>query len=251
MSTTELTIFEGAKASIEPKRMDYQVIVAGRPPITLKRGRDFDKIKGTKSVSLLKAGAEQIIAAYGLLQHYTLESKIEDISDNNPFFYYMFRCDLCKIGADGKEYVFTSGYGSANTKEKRNGFNSAYDAANSSAKMACKRAMVAAAINIAGLSGAFTQDIEDENFVNKGYDEIKLTADDNAPVTAKQIKRLYAIGNEAGKNVQDIKTLLAARGYTSTKDIKQSEYDELCKLVGGENVKGQEENADTKKDTGN
>lgn len=238
MSTTELAvIFEGQQAVVETKRLDYVITVAGRPPITLKRGVDFDKIKGTKSVSLLKAGAERVIAAYGLLQHYTLESKIENISDNNPFFYYMFRCDLCKIGADGKEYVFTSGYGSANTKEKRNGFNSAYDAANSSAKMACKRAMVAAAINIAGLSGAFTQDIDDENFVTKNFEEIKQTADDNAPITTKQVKRLFAIGNEAGRNVEQIKQILASKGYTSTKDIKQAQYDEICRLVGKEDGK--------------
>lgn len=231
--SNEITIIEGTQAIVATKRMNYEITVPGRPPIELKRGVDFDKVGKAKSVSLLKPGAERIIAAYGLMQRYHIESKIEQ-TEPEPFFFYSVRCDLAKLNVqNGQEYVFTSGYGSANTKEKRNGFNGAYDAANSTLKMACKRAMVAAAINIAGLSGAFTQDIEDENFVTKNFEEIKATSDDNAPITSKQIKRLYAIGNEAGKTVEELKQFLASKGYTSSKDIKQKDYDEVCKLVGG------------------
>ena len=95
-----------------------------------------------------------------------------------------------------------------------------------------RAALVAAALSLGGLSKMFYADLEDENFVTKNYDEIKQTADNDAPVTTKQIKRLYAIGNEAGRNVEEIKQLLASKGYTSTKDIKQKDYDEVCKLVG-------------------
>ena len=66
------------------------------------------------------------------------------------------------INAKPEEIIFTSGYGSANTREKRNGFNGAFDSANSTLKMAQKRALVSAAISICGGSDLFTQDIEDE-----------------------------------------------------------------------------------------
>lgn len=197
----------------------------------LKRDVDFGVIPKTKKPSLYKAGAEKICFAYGLMQRYYIESKIEQ-TDPEPFFFYTVRCDLVKLNMqNGQEYVFTSGYGSANTKEKRNGFNGAYDAANSTLKMAVKRSLVSAAIAVCGGSDLFTMDIEDEA-VTKNFEEIKQTSDDEAPITTKQIKRLYAIGNEAGRTVEDIKTFLAAKGYTSTKDIKQKNYDEVCKLVG-------------------
>ena len=228
----EITIlYEGKQAVVEAKRMNYEVTAPNGQKAILKRDVDFGVVPKTKKPSLYKAGAEKICFAYGLMQRYHIESKIEQ-TDPEPFFFYTVRCDLIKLNMqNGQEYVFTSGYGSANTKEKRNGFNGAYDAANSSLKMAAKRALTAAAISVCGGSDLFTMDIEDEA-VTKNFEEIKQTSDDEAPITTKQIKRLYAIGNEAGRTVEDIKTFLAAKGYTSTKDIKQKNYDEVCKLVG-------------------
>lgn len=229
--SNELTLYEGQKAIVAPKRMNYEISVPGGVPQTLKRDVDFGVIPKTKRPSLYKSGAEKIAFAYGLMQRYHIESRVEE-TEPEPFFFYVVRCDLVKLLPTGQEIIFTSGYGSANTKEKRNGFNGAFDSANSSLKMAQKRALVSAAISICGGSDLFTQDIEDESFVEKNYAEIKQTTDDEAPVTSKQIKRLYAIGAEAGRNVEQIKQLLSAKGYTSTKDIKQKDYDEVCKLVG-------------------
>lgn len=227
----EIELYEGQKAIVEAKRMNYAITVPGGGSAILKREVDFGVIPKTKRPSLYKSGAEKIAFAYGLMQRYHIESRVEE-TEPEPFFFYVVRCDLVKLLPTGQEIIFTSGYGSANTKEKRNGFNGAFDSANSSLKMAQKRALVSAAISICGGSDLFTQDIEDESFVEKNYAEIKQTTDDEAPVTSKQIKRLYAIGAEAGRNVEQIKQLLSAKGYTSTKDIKQKDYDEVCKLVG-------------------
>lgn len=228
--SNELTLYEGQKAIVAPKRMNYEISVPGGAPQTLKRDVDFGVIPKTKKPSLYKSGAEKICFAYGLMQRYYIESKIEQ-TEPSPFFFYTVRCDLVKLLPTGQEIVFTSSYGSANTSEKRNGFNGAYDAANSTLKMAQKRALTSAAISICGGSDLFTMDIEDETTM-KNYEEIKATSDDESPITTKQIKRLYAIGNEAGRTVDDIKTFLASKGYTSSKDIKQKDYDEVCKLVG-------------------
>ena len=228
--SNELTLYEGQKAIVAPKRMNYEISVPGGVPQTLKRDVDFGVIPKTKKPSLYKSGAEKICFAYGLMQRYHIESKIEQ-TEPSPFFFYTVRCDLVKLLPTGQEIVFTSSYGSANTSEKRNGFNGAYDAANSTLKMAQKRALTSAAISICGGSDLFTMDIEDETTM-KNYEEIKATSNDESPIITKQIKRLYAIGNEAGRTVDDIKTFLASKGYTSSKDIKQKDYDEVCKLVG-------------------
>lgn len=229
--SNEITVYEGQKALVNAKRMNYEISVPGGTPAVLKRDVDFGVIKGTKKPSLYKPGAEKICFAYGLMQRYSIESKVEDIG-SDPMFYYLVRCDLVKMLPTGQEIVFTSGYGSANTKEKRNGFNGAYDAANGTLKMAQKRALVGAAISICGGSDLFTQDIEDETFMIRNFEEIKKTAKDDAPITAKQRQRIFAIGNDAGKNTEAVKQILASKGFTKTEDIRQKDYDEICKLVG-------------------
>ena len=53
----------------------------------------------------------------------------------------------------------------------------------------------------------------------------------DSPVSTAQIKRLYAIGGEAGLNAAEVKQILAANGYTSTKQILQKDYDKICELI--------------------
>ena len=95
-------------------------------------------IPGTKSPSLYKAGAEKICLAYGLIPHISMESKIEEWQKGEKgeqlfFGLYTMKCELHKIGNNGTDYVIASGYGSANTFEKRNGWNKGRpDAINSS-----------------------------------------------------------------------------------------------------------------------
>ena len=233
----EITIYEGSKALIKASGMNYKLTspLTGTA-ITLERDIDFGVVPKTKKPSLYKAGAEKVIAAYGLLQHYTIESKIEHFPDpdkekDEPFFFYAVRCDLVRVSSDGKEYVFTSGIGSANTKERRNGFNGAYDSANTTIRMAQKRAMVAAAVNISGASSAFTMDMEDQDFVEGGYKQIASTQDPNSRITTAQVKRMFAIANNAGVNANKAKERLAILGYTKATEITQSVYDDICEKV--------------------
>lgn len=232
MSETALTTIN-ATASIaiaKPHGKHYDILCAG-VPTQLKRDVDFGVIPKTKTPSLYKSGAEKICMAYGLLQHYEIESKIEQFDGKAPFFYYLVKCSLIKIH-NGTEYVFTSAYGSANTAEKRNGFNSPADAANGTIKMAQKRALVAAALSISGLSDAFTQDMENETFMQNA--KVLVDSDNpDSPVTAQQIKRLYALGADAGLNAAEVKQKLAAQGITSTKQILQKDYNAVCDLISG------------------
>lgn len=233
----ELEILQRADAIVETRRTNYVIISpfvnadGSKNEVTLKRDVDFGVIPKTPRPTLFKSGAEALCKAYGVFARYERKNAIEQI-DPEPFFYYSYECKLVKIAANGTEYVLANGYGNANTKEGSNGFNSAFNAANNAEKKAQKRALVAAALSLGGLSSMFYADLDDTAFINKNYEEIKQTADDEAPVTTKQIKRLFAIGNEAGRTVEEVKQLLTAKGYSSTKDIRQREYDEVCKLVG-------------------
>ena len=169
------------------------------------------------------------------MQQYHIESKIEQFDGKAPFVYYVVRCDLVKV-YDGVQYVLSCAYGSANTSEKRNGFNSAFDSANNALKMAQKRALVSAALAISGLSDAFTQDMENEEFMTKAKDLVETDKED-APVTNAQIKRLYAIGADAGLMANEVKQKLAAEGITSTRQILQKDYNriiDLIKAAGGD-----------------
>lgn len=224
-------------ATIETRRMNYAIMSPFANPdgtrneVILRRGVDFDVIPKTTRPTLLKSGAERVCQAYGVFARYKRVSAIEEITPE-PFFYYSYECDLIKIAPDGTEYILANGYGNSNSKESSNGFNSAFNAANKCEKQAQKRALVAAALSLGSLSSMFYADLDDTSFVNKNYEELKQTADDKAPLTAKQIKRLYAIGAEAGRNAEQLKQFLASKGFTSTKDITQAQYDEVCKLVG-------------------
>lgn len=220
-------------ALVESKGKNYIVHCGNGASAVLKRDVDFAKVPKAKSPSLLKSGAEKICMGYGLLQQYSIESKIERFDGANPFAMYVVRCDLVKV-YNGMQYVFSCAYGSANTGEKRNGFNSAYDSANSALKMAQKRALVSAAIAISGLSDAFTQDMENETFMEKAKDLVN-SDDPNTPVTTAQIRRLYAVGADAGLTANEVKQKLAAEGITSTKQILQKDYNGIIDMIKGTN----------------
>ena len=215
--------------AVTPRGKNYMVDAGtGLPPVQLKRDTDFGVIPGTKKPSLYKAGAEKIATQYGLCQRYSIESKIEQADGKTILFYYLVRCDLVKI-IEGREYTIVSAYGSANTDEKRNGFNAAWDAANGTIKMAQKRALVGAVIALCSGSGMFAQDMEDETFMKNAQSILKN--DPEAPITSKQITRLYAIAGEAGLSTPEDKQRIIAMGYASTKDIKQADYDKVCQKM--------------------
>ncbi len=222
----EVQIYEAQNVVVQSKRGGYQITADGAVA-DLKRDVDFGVIPGTKKPSLYKAGAEKIARACGMLQHYTIETKIED--PEKPLFFYLVKCELCKVSNTGQEYVFYTGYGSANTAERRNGRNGAFDAANATLKMAVKRSLTSAVIAMGALSDLFTMDLENEDFMS-GYSKIANTQDPESTISAPQIKRLFAIANDAGYNAKQAKEVLAKNGVMDTKLIKQKDYDAVCKL---------------------
>lgn len=228
---TDAAIWTGA--IVEPTRGNYKVTApnTGRSCV-LKRDEDFQKLPKMKKPVMLKPAFYKIMQAYNVYALTNVRPIIERADESNPLFCYAATTELFGLLPDGTKVVVANGHGAASTGERRNGFASAHDTLNTAIKFAEKRSLSDAVINLTGLSNIFFQDMDSDDFVNTNYEEIKQTASDDAPITAKQIKRLYAIGNEAGRNVNDVKNLLIAKGYASTKDIKQKDYDAVCAMVG-------------------
>ncbi len=209
----------------KPKSVNYMIPIAEGVAMELERGNDFGVIPGTKKPSLYKAGAEKICMSLGLSQQYELVSHIED--PENGFFSYTVRCALVKI-VNGQEYTIVSSYGSANTREKRCGTQSAFDGMNSALKMAQKRALVGAAIVVGGLSNLFSQDIESEDYLSEG---MSAYGTGKGTVTPAQIKMFYTVSSRAGLTKSDAKAFLKAHNYNSAKEILQSDFESLLEAL--------------------
>jgi hypothetical protein len=200
---------------------NYRLGICDRQ-LELCRDVDFGVIPGTKTPSLLKPGAEKIIWNYGLESRYELEKAIEDYEAG--FFFYRFRCELWKNGVH-----ITDGYGSSNSRERKNGSASGFDVANTALKIAKKRALVDAAILVGQLSGMFTQDIENEVFTSKA--DAYAVKDPNAKISSAQRTFFYAVASSNGYTKTEAKDFLAKHGYKSAADITVGALDGLCEAL--------------------
>lgn len=227
MANNAIQLYNGGTLVTSGK--NYELLMPGGGSVGLRRDAHFGKPNAKlKQPVLYKAGAEHIRIQYGVFDRYELLTKIEDY--DNGFFMYAFKCALVKFNpADGKEYVVTEGYGSANSRESSGGMASGFDLANQRLKIAEKRAMVDAVIKLAGLSAAFTQDMDNDDFINQATEIVKEKPDD--PISAKQVKRLYAIAASAGLTQEQAKAVIKAKGFASTKQIKIKDYEDVCKAI--------------------
>ena len=198
----------------------------------LIRNTDFGVVPKTKKPSLYKAGAEKVIMAYGLMCRYSVESKMEVVSDKQAMFGYVFKCSLYKgfTKPDGtyQEVEYSNGYGAANTSEKRNGYNSAYDSLNSTIKMAQKRAMVQAALSVACLSAMFSQDMEDETGVTMAEMIDQKPTD---IINSQQRTRMGNVAANAGMTTQQFGKWLSAEGYPKSSQITVKQFDEIIEKL--------------------
>lgn len=230
--SNELTTYEQTQALAETNKLNYLVTIPtnGRK-IELRRGIDFQKIDKFKQPTLTKAGCLRIAKeGYGLCVEPIIEYAIETL-EPHPYFFYRARVNLYTFTANGDKVIVSSGVGSANTSESRNGSKSASDAANTALKFAEKRATSDAVINLTGLSNIFVQDLDADDFVEGNMKKMNATAKDEDFINSKQVKRLFAIAYDNGLNVEQVKNFITANGYSSTKEIKQKDYDKLIKKL--------------------
>lgn len=155
----------------------------------LLAGIDYGVIPNCKKPTLLKSGAEKILNYLGLIARTEITNRVEDY--NVGFFCYESKVYLI----DYNGVVKGEGIGLANTKESKYAKNNAFSVQNVVLKMAKKRALVDATLNVGNLSARFTQDVEDmnlepENPGGKNPDELKPAAKPPRPATKKQIQYL-------------------------------------------------------------
>ena len=149
-------------------------------------------------------------------------------SDGKPWMNYEVRCSLF-----ASDVRICDGVGAANTHEKSSGFASDYDMSNKAFKVAKKRALVDAIITVTGLGGMFKHDLEDDD-LEKDSKEIVEAAKPDDPITSKQMTRLYAIAGQHGRTRDEAKQIIIAAGYTSSREIKQKDYDKICDMMAKE-----------------
>lgn len=214
---TSVVAYEVNKPHIAPYRNNY-VVEFGNKKFTLKRDVDFGKVPKAKTPSLWKAGAEKILMGFGIYYDVVLNDSHKDFT--NGIFYYEF----VARAFDMEGRIVRTGVGCCTTQESSFGSANGYNSANSAMKKAKKRAIVDLALTLGSLSDMFTQDMDDDNNEARSTQILK---DDDA-ITPKQKKRLFAIAATNEITAEKAKTLLATWGFTSTNDIKQKDYDEIC-----------------------
>ena len=225
MENNEITLYNAPKTEIKAYRNDYNVTI-GNNQFVLKRNIDFGMItkKDGTAIStkptLFKSGAHRILTAFGL-------TYITEVIDSHKDFTHGFFYYECCTSAYFNGQKVRTGLGCANTNESANGNANGYNTANSMLKKAEKRSEVDLAIKLADASSWFTADLEDMDNDKRAS---QLMHDDD-PITAKQVKRIFAIAGANEITIEKAKELLTSWGFASTKDIKQCQYDEVCEKL--------------------
>ena len=180
-----LTVEEAKSFDDEMNRFIDTVLIAGV---------DYGIIPNCKKPTLLKSGAEKILNYLGLIARTEISNRVEDY--NIGFFSYEAKVYLI----DYNGVVKGEGIGITNTREGKYAKSSGYAVQNTVLKMAKKRALVDAALNVGNLSARFTQDVEDmniepDNVGGKNPEELKKDSKPKAdrPVTQKQLKYLETL----------------------------------------------------------
>ena len=180
-----LTVEEAKTFDDEMNRFIDTVLIAGV---------DYGVIPHCNKPTLLKSGAEKILNYLGLIARTEISNRVEDY--NVGFFSYEAKVYLI----DYNGVVKGEGIGITNTREGKYAKSNGYAVQNTVLKMAKKRALVDAALNVGNLSARFTQDVEDmniepDNVGGKNPDELRQNNKPKAdrPVTQKQIKYLETL----------------------------------------------------------
>lgn len=176
------------EAAIERLSQIKQMIANG----TLIEKEDYGKIPGGNKPTLLKPGAQKLMAAFNLA------SAVRDVKRESR---------LVETGNTSKEVVSYQvivslqnklsgmpegeGVGSCNSGERKYAKNSAADVDNTILKMARKRALVDAVLDATGAGSLFTQDIEDMDLEAPRQSTPQRPPQASAPaVPADEIRRV-------------------------------------------------------------
>jgi len=184
-----LTVEESVEFSANMSKFIDSVLIAGV---------DYGVIPHCSKPTLLKPGAEKIMNYLGLIARVEVSNRVEDYA-NDGFF-----CYTCKVSLiDYNGVIKGEGLGICNSKEPKYAKNSGFSVQNTIQKMAKKRALVDAVLNVACLSARFTQDMEDQNLEpnqsnGKGFANQPQQPRTDKPASQKQMAYLEKLMSDCG-----------------------------------------------------
>lgn len=219
-----LTVEEAKSFDDEMNRFIDTVLIAGV---------DYGIIPNCKKPTLLKSGAEKILNYLGLIARTEVTNRVEDY--NVGFFSYEIKVYLI----DYNGVVKGEGIGITNTREGKYAKTNGYAVQNTVLKMAKKRALVDAALNVGNLSARFTQDVEDMNIEpdgagGKNPEELKKPKSEK-PATKKQLEYLQKLMQQHNNTPETmnkyVKQAYGVDDYTKITGVQASELIEKYKAT--------------------
>jgi hypothetical protein len=217
------------KPSNPKELIEYHESVSQLIREALVEGTDYGKIPGTEKNTLLKAGAERLCLAFGVIQKYTiLSSEVDHDRQNNwekdswnkwkkakehregkslGLYRYVVQCEL--LSRSTGDLLGTQA-ASCSTMEAKY-VEKPRDHENTTLKMAQKRALVGATMNAFGLSDRFTQDAEDIDIDNGDRTE-KSSSQPPKNVDKEETISLYNRAMQAGVSVSEWSSMLKEVG---------------------------------------
>lgn len=225
-SIRRLTVDEAKESDDEMSRFIDEVLVSGV---------DYGIVPHTSKPTLLKPGAEKILNFLGLIARTEVANRIEDIGAG----YFAYECKVYVIDRDG--VVRGEGVGITNSKEGKYAKSTGFAVQNTILKMAKKRALVDATLNVGAISGRFTQDVEDMNIepdapVGKNPEEFRTQPKAPRPATKKQIEYLEKLMAQHNTSVAGmnkyVKQYYGVDDYRKITGIQASELIEKYKSLG-------------------
>jgi hypothetical protein len=179
---------------------------------------DYGFISGYGKPTLLKSGAEKICNFYRLIPKVEVMNRVDDY--HLPFF-----CREVKITLldSSNTTVRAEGVGSCNSMESKYRSKDVYSLQNTILKIAKKRALIDAVLNVSAMSSRFTQDIEDIEALEG------ITC--KKPITMKQYKYLCDLikNNNISREVY-FETLLNEFHAESLKQLDSFQVSRLISL---------------------
>lgn len=224
-SIRRLTVEEAKESDGEMSRFIDEVLVPGVV---------YGIVPHTSKPTLLKLGAEKILNFLGLVARTEVVNRIEDIGSG----YFAYECKVYVIDRDG--VVRGEGFGITNSKEGKYAKSTGFAVQNTIIKMAKKRALVDAVLNVGAISGRFTQDVEDMNLepdTPMGKNPAELTQKPKAPrpATKKQLEYLEKLMGQHNTSVAAMsrytKEHYGVEDYRQINGIQASELIEKYKAI--------------------
>ena len=228
-SIKRLTVDEAKESDDEMNRFIDEVLVSGV---------DYGIVPHTSKPTLLKPGAERILNFLGLVARTVIVNRVEDIQAG----YFAYEAKVYVIDADG--LVRGEGVGITNSKEGKYAKSTGFAVQNTVLKMAKKRALLDATLNVGAISGRFTQDVEDMNIepdtpmrkMGKNPETLKQNTKAPRPASMKQIQYLARLMEQHNTSAASMnKYTLQHYGvedYRQISGIQASELIEKYKSIG-------------------